>query len=88
MLSLIGFMQALAASGRTDAQLTDGEQEQLETLIAGQQDRWIPLEALRRAVRRYLPAAELKEMAGGHLLPEEDSEGVRRELQLRSMQPR
>lgn len=39
MLSLIGFMQALAASGRTDAQLTDGEQDQLETLIAGQQDR-------------------------------------------------
>ncbi len=39
MLSLIGFMQALAASGRTDAQLADGEQDQLETLIAGQQDR-------------------------------------------------
>lgn len=39
MLSLIGFMQALAASDRTDAQLTDGEQDQLVNLIAGQQDR-------------------------------------------------
>lgn len=39
MLSLIGFMQVLAASGRTDAELSDGEQDQLETLIAGEQDR-------------------------------------------------
>ncbi len=39
MLSLIGFMQGLAASGRTDAELTVGEQDQLETLIAGEQDR-------------------------------------------------
>ncbi|MFN6176353.1 MAG: T9SS type A sorting domain-containing protein [Flavobacteriales bacterium] len=39
MLSLIGFMQNLAASGRSDAELTVGEQDQLETLIAGEQDR-------------------------------------------------
>ena len=51
------------------------------TLIAGTHDRWIPIGALRQAVRRYLPAAELREMAGGHLLPEENAEGVLRELQ-------
>ena len=39
MLSLIGFMQNLAASGRSDAEITSGEQDQLESLIAGQQDR-------------------------------------------------
>ena len=50
------------------------------TLIAGTHDRWIPIGALRQAVRRYLPAAELREMAGGHLLPEENAEGVLREM--------
>ncbi len=50
------------------------------TLVAGREDRWIPVHALRQAVGRYLPAAELREMAGGHLLPEENAEGVRREL--------
>lgn len=39
MLSLISFMQNLAVSGRSDAELTPGEQDQLESLIAGQQDR-------------------------------------------------
>ncbi|MEX1132451.1 MAG: hypothetical protein WEC15_04430 [Flavobacteriales bacterium] len=39
MLSLIGFMQNLAASGRSDAELAPGEQDLLENMIAGQQDR-------------------------------------------------
>jgi len=39
MLSLIDFMQNLATSSRSDAELTVGEQDQLESMIAGQQDR-------------------------------------------------
>jgi magnesium chelatase accessory protein len=41
------------------------------TLVAGTRDRWVPLPALHRAVRRYLPQAFLHELPGGHLLPEE-----------------
>lgn len=39
MLALIAFRQNLAASGRSDAELTPAEQDQLESLIDGQQDR-------------------------------------------------
>jgi magnesium chelatase accessory protein len=46
------------------------------TLVAGTRDRWVPLPALQRAVRRYLPQATLHERPGGHLLPEEDPEAV------------
>jgi len=48
-------------------------------LIAGRQDRWIPLAALRRAVER-LPGASLTVEEGGHLLPEERPEAVVRSL--------
>jgi hypothetical protein len=39
MLALIAFRQDLAASGRSDAELTMAEQDHLESLINGQQDR-------------------------------------------------
>ena len=40
------------------------------TLLAGRQDRWVPLPSLRRAAAR-LPSATLVDVPGGHLLPEE-----------------
>lgn len=39
MVLLIGFMQTLAATGRTDAELTVAEQDQLEAIIADASDR-------------------------------------------------
>lgn len=48
-------------------------------LIAGRQDRWIPLAALSRAVER-IPGVSLTVEEGGHLLPEERPEVIVREL--------
>lgn len=44
-------------------------------LIAGRGDRTVPPQVSRAAARR-LPAAELREMAGGHLLHEEAEDGL------------
>jgi magnesium chelatase accessory protein len=48
-------------------------------LIAGRQDRWIPVASLSRAVER-IPGVSLAIEEGGHLLPEERPEVVVREL--------
>jgi len=48
-------------------------------LIAGRQDRWIPLAALSRAVER-IPGVSLTVEEGGHLLPEERPEVIVRAL--------
>lgn len=48
-------------------------------LIAGRQDRWIPIAPLSRAVER-IPGATLTVEEGGHLLPEERPEVVVRAL--------
>jgi len=48
-------------------------------LIAGRQDRWIPVASLSRAVER-IPGVSLRIEEGGHLLPEERPEVVVREL--------
>ncbi len=39
MLALIAFLQAVASNGRSEDEFTPAEQDQLETLIAGEQDR-------------------------------------------------
>ncbi|HEY0977715.1 MAG TPA: T9SS type A sorting domain-containing protein, partial [Flavobacteriales bacterium] len=39
MLELIGFVQGIAASGRSDAELTLAEKDRLESLVSGAQDR-------------------------------------------------
>lgn len=48
-------------------------------LIAGRQDRWIPLASLSRAVER-IPGVSLAVEEGGHLLPEEKPEVIVRAL--------
>lgn len=48
-------------------------------LIAGRQDRWIPVRALSRTVER-IPGVTLTVEEGGHLLPEERPEVIVREL--------
>ena len=53
------------------------------TLLAGRNDRWVPLIALRRAVDT-LPTMQLVEVDGGHLLLEESPEGVVERLRAKS----
>jgi magnesium chelatase accessory protein len=48
-------------------------------VVAGRQDRWIPVAPLTRAVER-IPKATIVVEEGGHLLPEERPEVVVREL--------
>lgn len=48
-------------------------------LIAGREDRWIPLASLSRAVER-IPGVSLTVEEGGHLLPEEKPEVIVRAL--------
>ncbi|MEZ4738373.1 MAG: hypothetical protein R2818_03220 [Flavobacteriales bacterium] len=39
MLAATDFLQGLHANGKSTAQLTEGDQNELETIIAGQYDR-------------------------------------------------
>jgi magnesium chelatase accessory protein len=44
--------------------------------VLGQQDRWVPEQALRRVITRHLPQAAVHAWPAGHLLHEEQAAGA------------